>query len=231
MTPTGRSGPACCACPAWPTSPSGASGCSRCRCSVDPAQHAGARRLARRRHGRRPPTPSTPACCGTPTGNVIGTGGFVDTPEPAARRSGTSLPIVSRRATWRRSRSSTATAASVLRSATSPTWSTGHQPLIGDAVINDGPGLLLVVEKLPWANTLEVTKGVDDGARRAAARAARHRRSTPRSSGRPTSSSIAIDNLTLALLLGCLLVVAGPDRLPVRVADRADQPASRSRCR
>lgn len=26
-----------------------------------------------------------------------------------------------------------------------------HQPLLGDAVINDGPGLMLIVEKLPWA--------------------------------------------------------------------------------
>lgn len=38
---------------------------------------------------------------------------------------------------------------------------TDHQLLIGDAVINDGPGLLLIVEKLPWANTLDVTSGVD----------------------------------------------------------------------
>ncbi|MDH5313941.1 MAG: efflux RND transporter permease subunit, partial [Actinomycetota bacterium] len=37
-----------------------------------------------------------------------------------------------------------------------------HQPLGGDAVINNGPGLLLVVEKFPWGNTLEVTKGVED---------------------------------------------------------------------
>src|SRR6266496_3131069 len=29
-----------------------------------------------------------------------------------------------------------------------------HQPLIGDAIINGSPGLLLVVEKLPWANSL-----------------------------------------------------------------------------
>jgi CzcA family heavy metal efflux pump len=36
-----------------------------------------------------------------------------------------------------------------------------HQPLIGDAVLKDGPGLLLVVEKFPDANTLEVTQGVD----------------------------------------------------------------------
>ena len=35
-------------------------------------------------------------------------------------------------------------------------------PLIGDAVIDGGPGLLLVVEKYPWANTLETTKGVED---------------------------------------------------------------------
>ena len=37
-----------------------------------------------------------------------------------------------------------------------------HQPLLGDAVINDGPGLMLIVEKLPWANTLDVTRGVDE---------------------------------------------------------------------
>ncbi|MDQ1507806.1 MAG: hypothetical protein QOD57_5533 [Actinomycetota bacterium] len=36
-----------------------------------------------------------------------------------------------------------------------------EQPLIGDAVINSGPGLMLIVEKLPWANTLDVTKGVE----------------------------------------------------------------------
>jgi CzcA family heavy metal efflux pump len=33
--------------------------------------------------------------------------------------------------------------------------------LIGDAVINDGLGLMLIVEKLPWGNTLEVTRGVE----------------------------------------------------------------------
>ncbi len=36
-----------------------------------------------------------------------------------------------------------------------------HQPLIGDAILNDGPGLLLVIEKFPGANTLEVTRGVE----------------------------------------------------------------------
>ncbi|MGZ8631271.1 MAG: efflux RND transporter permease subunit [Actinomycetota bacterium] len=37
----------------------------------------------------------------------------------------------------------------------------GTWPLVGDAVINDGPGLMLIVEKLPWANTLDVTRGVE----------------------------------------------------------------------
>src|SRR5215217_3474813 len=81
-----------------------------------------------------------------------------------------------------------------------------HQPLIGDAVINDGPGLMLVVEKLPWANTVDVTKGVEaalDDLR-------------PGLPGLEMDSTIfrpasfiemALDNLTKALLLGCLLVV------------------------
>lgn len=37
----------------------------------------------------------------------------------------------------------------------------GHPLPIGDAVINHGPGLLLIVEKQPWGNTLEVTQKVD----------------------------------------------------------------------
>jgi Cu/Ag efflux pump CusA len=38
-----------------------------------------------------------------------------------------------------------------------------HQPLIGDAILNDGePGLLLVIEKFPNENTLEVTKAVEE---------------------------------------------------------------------
>jgi Cu/Ag efflux pump CusA len=37
----------------------------------------------------------------------------------------------------------------------------GHPPLIGDAIFKDGPGLLLVVEKYPGFNTVEVTKAVE----------------------------------------------------------------------
>ena len=38
----------------------------------------------------------------------------------------------------------------------------GHQPLIGDAVVDDGDGLVLVVEKFPGASTPEVTNGVEE---------------------------------------------------------------------
>ena len=34
-----------------------------------------------------------------------------------------------------------------------------HQPMMGDGIINDKIGLLLIVEKFPWGNTLQVTKG------------------------------------------------------------------------
>jgi len=37
----------------------------------------------------------------------------------------------------------------------------GSPTPIGDAVINDGPGLLLIVEKQPWGNTLDVTRKVE----------------------------------------------------------------------
>ena len=37
----------------------------------------------------------------------------------------------------------------------------GHPPLIGDALLANGPGLLFVVEKLPGANTLAVARGIE----------------------------------------------------------------------
>lgn len=38
---------------------------------------------------------------------------------------------------------------------------TGHAQPIGDAVIDDGPGLLLIVEKYPWGNTLDITRRIE----------------------------------------------------------------------
>ena len=37
-----------------------------------------------------------------------------------------------------------------------------HQPLIGDSVLRDGSGLVLVIEKLPNANVVDVTHGVEE---------------------------------------------------------------------
>jgi CzcA family heavy metal efflux pump len=82
----------------------------------------------------------------------------------------------------------------------------GFQPLGGDAVINNGPGLLLVVQKYPGANTLKVTSGLDEAINEM----------RPGLPGITVDSTIfrpasfietAIHNLTTALLLGCLLVI------------------------
>jgi CzcA family heavy metal efflux pump len=81
-----------------------------------------------------------------------------------------------------------------------------HQPMIGDAIINDGPGLLLIVEKFPWANTLRVTKGVEEALD--AMRPGLPNVKIDSHIFRPaTFIEMAIHNLTVALLLGCLLVV------------------------
>jgi CzcA family heavy metal efflux pump len=81
-----------------------------------------------------------------------------------------------------------------------------HQPLIGDAVINGGPGLMLVVEKLPWADTLAVTRGVDDAL--AQLRPGLSGITVDPTIFRPaTFIGLAISNLSRALLLGCLFVV------------------------
>jgi CzcA family heavy metal efflux pump len=81
-----------------------------------------------------------------------------------------------------------------------------HQPLIGDAVHGDGPGLLLVIEKFPGANTLEVTRGVEDAL--AALGPGLAGVEIDSSLYRPaTFLETAVDNLTTALLLGALLLL------------------------
>jgi CzcA family heavy metal efflux pump len=79
-------------------------------------------------------------------------------------------------------------------------------PMIGDAVVNDGEGLLLIVEKFPWANTVEVTDGVE----------AAMEEMRPGLTGidfdttifRPaTFVETALDNLIESLLIGGVLVV------------------------
>jgi CzcA family heavy metal efflux pump len=79
-------------------------------------------------------------------------------------------------------------------------------PMIGDAVVNDGPGLLLIVEKFPWANTVEVTKGVE--AAMAEMQPGLPGIEVDTTIFRPaTFVEVAIDNLLNSLLIGALLVV------------------------
>ena len=82
----------------------------------------------------------------------------------------------------------------------------GSPPPIGDAIINGGPGLLLIVEKQPEANTLEVTRKVEAALAELA----------PGLTGVEVDPTIfrpatfverSIDNLAHALLVGCGLVV------------------------
>ncbi len=82
----------------------------------------------------------------------------------------------------------------------------GHQPLIGDAVINDGPGLLLIVEKFPWANTLDVTRGVEQAID--AMRPGLPGITFDTTIFRPADFiELSIDNLRAALFIGALLVI------------------------
>lgn len=80
-------------------------------------------------------------------------------------------------------------------------------PLWGDAVIDGGPGLMLIVQKYRGANTMEVTRGVE----------AAMEEMRPGLPGIVFDTTIfrpatfieqSIDNLTTALLIGVALVVA-----------------------
>jgi CzcA family heavy metal efflux pump len=81
-----------------------------------------------------------------------------------------------------------------------------HQPMIGDGIINDGVGLLLIVEKYPWGNTLEVTRGVEKAL--AEMKPGLKDMVIDAEIFRPaTFIEMSIDNLTWALILGCVLVI------------------------
>jgi CzcA family heavy metal efflux pump len=82
-----------------------------------------------------------------------------------------------------------------------------HQPLIGDAIVKDAPALMLVVEKLPWANTQAVTQGVEKAL--SALRPGLSGMEMDSSLFRPaTFLDLAVGNLSRALLIGSLLMLA-----------------------
>ena len=136
-------------------------------------------------------------------GAVIGTGGFVDTPNQRLAITH-KLPIITPDDLAQvpiEKRGGKPLVLSDVADVVEDTW-----PLMGDAVINDGEGLMLIVEKLPWGNTLDVTRGVE----------AAVDQMRPGLPGMEIDTTIfrpatfvetAIHNLSRALLIGSLLVI------------------------
>jgi len=141
------------------------------------------------------------------TGAVIGTGGTIDTPN---QRIGVRnvLPIVTPAdlAEVPVTGSSSGAGSGPVRLGDIALVAETHQPLIGDAIIDGKPGLLLVVEKLPWANSLQMTAGVEQALKEL----------QPGLPGVTFDTKVfqqadfvklAIANLTQALVIGFILVV------------------------
>lgn len=85
------------------------------------------------------------------------------------------------------------------------TLTTGNPPHIGEGVVNDEPGPLVVVEKYPWANTLQVTRDVERAVE--ALRPSVPNIEINTKIFRPASFiELALDNLRVAMILGCVLV-------------------------
>ena len=139
-------------------------------------------------------------------GSTVGTGGFLETPNQrlpihmvtslVTADDLTNVPVNDRT-----KEDGTAVRLGDIAELKVDTW-----PMIGDAVVNGGEGLLLIVEKFPWANTVEVTNGVE----------AAIEEMKPGLEGididttifRPaTFVEVALDNLTESLLIGAILVV------------------------
>lgn len=139
-------------------------------------------------------------------GAVIGTGGFIESPNQRFSIYPV-LPITSAPElaqvpiSNRKKGDGTPLRLGDVADVVTNTW-----PLFGDAVINDGPGLMLIVAKYPWANTLDVTQGVDDTL--AALQPGLRDINVDSHIFRPaTFIQQAIDNLSESLLTGAILVV------------------------
>jgi CzcA family heavy metal efflux pump len=132
--------------------------------------------------------------------SVPGTGGWIDTPKQRLEIEH-ALPISSAQDLSR----VTVDGAPGLRLGDIAKVVEDHPKLIGDALINDRTGLLLVIEKFPGANTLEVTRGVE-AALEAMKPGLRGIDIDP-TLFRPASFvEMAMDNHATALLAGALLV-------------------------
>src|SRR5688572_14066901 len=139
-------------------------------------------------------------------GSFIGTGGFIDTPN---QRLGirSVLPIITPEKIGEvpiNDRTKADGSPLLIKDVADIVW--GTWPLFGDAVINEGPGLMLIVEKLPWANTMDVTRGVEEALAEMAPGLTDINVDT--TIFRPaTFIETSINNLTQSLLIGAVLVV------------------------
>ena len=137
------------------------------------------------------------------SGAHIGTGGWIDTPNQRLSIRHV-LPIVTpadlAKVTVKGERATRLTLGEVAD------VKEDHQPLIGDAIVNGSPGLLLVVEKFPWGNTLEITRGIEEALE--TLKPGLPDVDIDAHIFRPaTFIDQAIDNLSWALLSGCILVI------------------------
>jgi CzcA family heavy metal efflux pump len=136
------------------------------------------------------------------TGSVIGTGGVISSPNQQLPVRNI-LPIVTPADLAKVPITGAGTATTLGDVAT---VAEEHQPLIGSAIVNSEPGILLVVEKLPWANTIELTAGVE-------AAIAQLQPGLPDIEfdthvfQQADFVKLAISNLSQALVLGFLLIV------------------------
>ncbi len=136
-------------------------------------------------------------------GARIGTGGFIDTPNQRLQIRHTS-PIITPEALAQVPVRGQNGAPLLLGDVAQVSFE--HQPMIGDAIINDDIGLLLIVEKFPWANTLQVTHGVE--AALDELRPGLPGMEIDHEIFRPaTFIEVSIENLTTALLIGAVLVI------------------------
>ncbi|MFO1066554.1 MAG: efflux RND transporter permease subunit [Pirellulales bacterium] len=144
---------------------------------------------------------------------AVGAGGFVDTPNQ--RLAIRNVPTVFTREQlgqmvvgYRSSSSTTALSGRTpIRICDVAEVEFDHAPPIGNAIINNRPGLLLIVEKQPWANTLDVTKHVEKAMEEMRPAMGEVRFDT--TIFRPaTFIERSIENLSRSMLVGCGLVVA-----------------------
>src|SRR6516162_1554002 len=139
------------------------------------------------------------------TGAVIGTGGTIETPN---QRLGIRnvLPIITPADLAKVPVTASSATSGPVRLGDVAKVAEDHQPLIGDAIIDGQPGLLLVVEKLPWANSLQMTAGVEDAIRQLQPGLPGIKFDT-KVFQQADFVKLAISNLTQALVIGFILVV------------------------